>query len=238
MMRRSLLWHVAWWAVPVAVSAGCGTRSEPKSVEKRPRAVSTQGLPKLGDYLPPLDDGRIEFAAPEGWHFPSRSDKCIARAQKSATAEYPSIVLTAEDYENESLVNVSAKNVAKFAGQVAAAVKKDKSAVKPVEIGKFVGVAYAKRAKVRRPVTRILEVLYLETVVAGRKYRFELRSEEGSLEKDEPYLHAVVNGVRFAKAGAEEEPGGMELKDEGKQETQEEPAKGDLDLDKLDDLLK
>jgi hypothetical protein len=191
----------------------------------------------------------------------------VVRAQKSATSEYPSVVLTAEDYHGESIDTVSVKNVGAFAGKVAAAVKKDKSAVKPVEIGELIGVIYTKRGKVRQPVTRILDLLCLETVVAGRKYRFELRSEEGSREKDKPYLYAVVDGVRFAGAGPEAEPeekqpegqGGEEVQQESKKDNEakgqpkeaaeakpeekskEKPEKDDdldLDLDKLDDLLK
>lgn len=280
-MNPSLSCRVVWLAVPLAALAGCGTGSEqkPAGKEKRTNVIETAGLPSLGDYLPPLDDGRLEFAAPKGWHFPPRSSKCVVRAQKSATEEYPSVVLTAEDYDGEGIDTVSMKNVETFAGKVAAAAKKDKSAVKPVEIGRCVGVVYTKRAKVRQPVTRILDLLLLETVVDGRKYRFELRSEEGSREKDQPYLYAVAEGIRFAGTGLEVQAEQKQPKEESEEEVRKEPKKDDeaegkteegpkeepekepqekpkakpdekakekpkkeggldLDLDKLDDLLK
>ena len=103
----------------------------------------------------------------------------------------------------------------------------------------------------------------LETVVAGRKYYVELRTEEGSLERDEPYLLALAGGIKFLQAESHEEPkepAGEETK--GKPEKQSEeadkeepkpkiikekkklakPPKKDaglkLDLDKLDEILK
>lgn len=243
-MSASLSCRVVWLAVPLAALAGCGAGSEQKPAgnEKPSNVIETTGLPALGDYLPPLDDGRLEFAAPKGWHFPPRSSKYVVRAQKSATEEYPSIVLTAEDYDGEGIDTVSMKNVETFAGKVAATAKKEKSAVKPVKIGRFVGVVYTKRAKVRQPVTRILDLLLLETVVDGRKYRFELRSEEGSREKDQPYLYAVAEGTRFAGAKGDSEKGQEDdAKERPKAKPKEKPKKEgglELDLDKLDDLLK
>jgi hypothetical protein len=190
----------------LALLAGCGTPSDDGSPAKgsapaKPTAVVGQEeLPKLGDPLPPLDGNRLELAPPEGWHVPSASREYVVRMDESGQDRYPRIIVTAEEYEG--IANVSEANVAEFADQVAAA-RKVKSGVKPIEIGRFVGVAYAKRGKVSKPVTRILQVLYLETVVAGRKYRFELRCEDGELEAKQPYLFSVVRGTRFL-----EKPGG------------------------------
>jgi len=260
MMRSSSSWLVVWLVVALALPAGCGKAPSDAPPRKRPAVAGTaQELPALADYLPPLDDERIEFAPPTGWDVPPASSNYVVRAQKSARETYPSIVVTAEDFEG--IADVSTENVKEFAGQVAAAVEKDKSAVTPMEFGKFVGVAYRKRAKVRKPVTRILDVLYLETLVAGRKYRIELRCEEGSLEKSQPYLFAVAKGIKFREKGAGQKPRETAEKQE---EPEDEPKKGkaqkdeaageeakqkakekakrnegglELDLDKLDNLL-
>jgi len=267
MMRSSSFWLVVWLVVPLALPAGCGKVPDEAPPRKRPAEVVTaQELPALGDYLPPLDGERIEFAPPTGWNVPPASSNYVVRVQKSVRETYPSIVVTAEDFEG--IADVSTENVEEFAGQVAAAVEKDKSAVTPMEFGKFVGVAYRKRAKVRKPVTRILEVLYLETVVAGRKYRIELRCEEGSLEKSQPYLFAVARGIKFREKGADEtaretaetqqapekkppkdkegagkaKPGAKQEAKAGSKEKAKKKAKEEggleLDLDKLDKLLK
>ncbi len=284
-MRAVLLSRVVWLAVLLPVVGGCGGCSGGGSAPKGPAAkgtakVPTQKLPQLGDYLPPLDRDRLELAPPEGWYVPSASSQYVVRVQKSDKDKYPSVTVTAEEYDDQGIQNVSEGNVNEFAAQVADAVNKDKSAVQPRKIGDFVGVAYAKRAKIRQPVTRILDVLYLETVVAGRKYRFELRSEEGSLDKDRPYLYAVVSGARFLQADSEpkqepapepepepkekpakdaepDEPDQQEPKPEPKQKPEEEPKEEagekpkeeakekpdkddslELDLDKLDELIK
>ena len=238
-MRPVLFSRVVRLAVLLAVVAGCGRDSDRGSGPKRStaeatRKLPTEKLPKLGDYLPPLDKDRLELAPPGGWHVPSASSQYVVRVQKSYKEKYPSVTITAEDCEDQSVQNVSEDNVKQFAAQVADAVNKDKSTVQPRRIGDFVGVAYAKRAKIRQPVTRILDVLYLETVVAGRKYRFELRSEEGSLDKDRPYLYAVVNGARFLEAApqptqeelpqAEAEPKQEPDKQSPKPEPEEPPA--------------
>jgi len=227
-MRPSPVWHVAWLAVSVGLLAGCETSSDRGSARKQSNVVSTQGLPELDDYLPPLDDDRIQIAAPKGWYVPPWSSKYIVRFQRGVREKYPCVIVTAEDYKEEGIFNVSEENVRKFAEQVAAAVKKDKSAVRPIQIGKFVGVAYRKRGKEPKSVSKVIELLYLDTVVAGRKYSIHLRTGAGSLKEGEPYLYAVVNGMEFLKAEREEKPKEESKKDEGLK----------LDLDKLDDLLK
>lgn len=250
-LRRSV-----WPALMLVLLAGCGAPSDQGSGGTRAGATSAGAAkerdpPKLGDYLPPLDKGRIELAPPEGWYVPPASSKYVVRVQKSRAAMYPSVIVTAEDYQGEGIFNVSSENVSKFAEQMAAALKKNKSAVKRFERGKFVGAAHAKRGKVRTPVTKIIEILCLETVVAGRKYRIELRSEDGSLQRDQPYLFAVVDGIRFRAAGTEGKPkqpadekDDQPPQDGAKEQTQaekgpkEEPKKDKgLDLDELDKLL-
>jgi len=185
--------------------AGCGKGPPASSPRKRPAAASVQELPALADYLPPLDGERIEFAPPSGWDVPPASSSYIVRAQKSPRETYPTIIVTADDFEG--IADVSKENVKEFAGQVAAAAGKDKAALTPMSFGESVWVAYRKRAKVRKPVTRILDVLYLETVVGGRKYRLELRCEEGTLEKSQPYAFAVARGIKFRARSAREKPG-------------------------------
>lgn len=260
MMRSSSFWLVVWLVVALALPAGCGKEpGGPAPSPKRPAAVPVQELPALGHYLPPLDGDRIEFAPPEGWDVPPASSSYIVRARKSVRKTYPTIIVTAGDFEG--IADVSAENVKEFAGQIAAAVKKDKSEITPMDFGESAWVAYRKRAKVRKPVTRILDVLYLETVVVGRKYRLELRCEEGMLEKSQPYLFAVAKGIKFLERSAGEEPGktaekpqepGKEEgkvseakqqpkaapKAEAKEKAKKKAEEVELDLDKLDKMLK
>jgi hypothetical protein len=223
-MKPVVFSRVVWGAVLLAMAAGCRQQADESSAPKRAPAVNSRKLPELGDYLPPLDDGRLEVAPPKGWHVPSASSKYVVRVQKSVRDTYPSVIVTAEDYGGQGVRDVAEENVRDFAAQVAEAVGKKASAVQPRKIGSFMGAAYAKRAKVRQPVTRILDVLYLETVVSGRKYRFELRSEEGSLDKDRPYLYAFVGGTRFLEATSppEEEASPQPETEPEKEDTKEQ----------------
>lgn len=187
--------------VPAACMVGCGGSVPPtKKAEqaKKPAAVAAASLPKLGGYLPPLDDGRLEAAPPAGWHIPPRSSKYLFRAQRSNSNMYPCLLATAEDFDQ--FAYLTEDNIGQFARGRAADVNKDPDQVKPVQIGGFLGITYAKRAKVKGSVSQIVELQYLETVIDGRLYRIELRAESGTLTQAQPYLYAVAEGLRFPKA--------------------------------------
>lgn len=236
---------------------GCGGSKETAPAATGPKAVSTSELPKLGDPLPVLDDGAIEIAPPEGWHIPGRSSKFVARFQEAASSLYPTIIITADDYD---FPDVTADNVDKLAQKIGS--EESLPQVKSIQVGDFVGVTYRRRAVEKDSINKILERYFLETVVAGRKYRFELRTREGLLKQTQPYLLAVVQGTKFLKAQpepaavvekpTEDKPAEAAASDEtpkpeGEQKPAEEkpteekpdeekPKKGELNLDDLDNL--
>ena len=181
---------------------GCG--GEPKApVSETPRTVSLQQLPEMDDLIGPLDEGRLEAAAPKGWVVPPRSSEYIVRFKASRQVTYPTIIITGEDYE--PVFDVSKDNVADFANQVAAdfegaeGMGKLAKEISPLEVGHRWGITYGRRAKVKN---LIVDRLFFETVVSGRKYNFELRTLKGSVSKYRPYLLAVVGGVKFLDSGA------------------------------------
>jgi hypothetical protein len=153
-----------------------------------------------------LDENRLRIAPPKGWSVPPRSSKYVFRAQKSTGSNYPCIIVTAEQYTGKGIADVGRENVEEFAGRVAAALEKDRSAVQPIEIGDFVGVTYQKRAKEPRSLSKVIELLFLDTVVGGREYSIHLRAKDGSLEEGRPCLYAVVNGIEFLQSGTQEGP--------------------------------
>jgi len=219
-MRSSRIWRTVSLIVLVGFVAGCPTAPSTPSREES-SAILPENLPKLGDYMPPLDDERIEVAPPAGWHIPSASSKYIVRFQTDVQTKYPSIIVTGKDYE--PIFRVSKDNVKQFAAQVKSA--ESLSSVEPIEVGKFIGVTYGKRAKEKQSINKILERLFLDTVVAGRRYSIELRTREGSLVEAQPYLFAVANGIKFLKAEpAQEEPVAEEVPGEVKEEPKKEPG--------------
>ncbi len=184
------------------VLSGCG--GSPKApVSKESKTLRVGDLPELGEPMDPLDDGRIVVAPPAGWHIPSRDSKWIVRFKSSPKLRYPTIMLTAEDYED--VFNVSKDNVDEFAEQVSALLEQDgKTArladeITPVEVKRFVGITYRRRARVKK---KIIERVFAETVVAGRKYTLELRALKGTDERFRPYLFAVAGGIQFLQAEA------------------------------------
>ncbi|MCX7428150.1 MAG: hypothetical protein NTW96_21285 [Planctomycetia bacterium] len=142
------------------------------------------------------------MAPPAGWHVPSRDSRFVVRFTPSPEASYPSILLTAEDHEG--IAEVTSENVDAFVREVDAAVNKEGSSAKssaraaPMVSGAFVGAMYQKRAKVKADLaTRAVDRLILETVAAGRKYRLELRTEQGTVDRYRGDLLAVAEGIRF-----------------------------------------
>jgi len=212
------------WSVLLAVICGCGDAPQektPDSAEFKTRKIAD--LPELDEQqgLPLLDDGRIEVTPPKGWEIASRrGDKWLARFYRSGS-QYPTIIITAEDYEGT--VAVTKENLEEFARQISEALRegagKTVEGVRLVEIGDFLGVTYRKVAIVKRDRTR-MDCVFLETVFDGRKYRFELRTPEGTWEDYEPHLHAVAGGVKFLKVGKPEAP---EEKTGAQDQTKTEP---------------
>ena len=194
--------------VLLVLAVGCGGPKPKAPVSNEaPKNVEIGELPKLGTPIGPLDDGRIEAAPPVGWFTPLRDSRWVIRFQASEAATYPTILITAEDYKN--IFNVSEENVDEFAEQISVALEADGVAtrlsedVRPVRIGTFHGITYGRRAKVKN---RIVQRLFLETVVTGRKVSLELRARKGTLGKYRPHLHAVAEGIKFLKAETSEPP--------------------------------
>ncbi len=186
-----------------ALLSGCGGPAK-APVSKESKTLRVDELPKLGEPMEPLDDGRIVVAPPAGWHIPSRDSKWIVRFKASSKLRYPTIMLTAEDYED--VFNVSNDNVDEFAEQVSALLEQDgKTArladeITPVEVKRFVGITYRRQGRVNK--TKVIERVFAETVVAGRKYTLELRASKGTHDRFRPYLFAVAGGIQFLQAEA------------------------------------
>ncbi|MBN2472985.1 MAG: hypothetical protein JXB62_00155 [Pirellulales bacterium] len=200
------------------VVGGCD-RPEKAPVLEESRTVAAETLPELGGLIGPLDEGRIEVAPPAGWHVPPRNRQWLIRFTALQNLSYPSILLTAEDYE--TVFNVTDTNVDEFARQISAALSKDTSTarlsqgIEPIKIGSLVGITYRRRAQATYKSKKIeLERLFIETVVSGRKYTLELRTRTGTLDKYRSSLEAVAGGMKFLHAEETPETEGLPELDE------------------------
>ncbi|NMC21868.1 MAG: hypothetical protein GYA33_15775, partial [Thermogutta sp.] len=174
MMQRSrwivfLMAAVGLW---VPATGGCS-----KSAQEKPEAaagpsvpdLAQPDMPPLGDYLPLLDEGRLEMAPPKAWAVAPRSPKFIVRFQSDPSAPYPSVVVTAEDCEQ--FRDVTEKNISQYLKFIAAEMEAAgrSGTVRPGRIGQMVGVVYQRRVKVKDSMGTILDQLYFDTVRGGRR---------------------------------------------------------------------
>jgi hypothetical protein len=182
------------------LALGCGNSSDQATDGDAAAVVqvSTKNLPALAEYLPPLDDGRIQLAGPRGWRPVPRSSKFLARFKRTKDEQYPTIIVTAQD--SQSVGDVERGNVEKFAARLA----KETGAknVSPLVIGDFVGAAYRKYGKEQGKTSQVLDRLLLVTVVDGREYTLELRARDGELDESRERLFAVAHGAKFLKAAS------------------------------------
>ena len=179
-------------AVAPAESSAAAPASETTAAE----------LPKLADPLPPLDEGRVEVAGPEGWSLPARDSKWLARFQLQPGDPYPTIFVN-QPQERPTQADVTPENAAEFARQVQARLKQELEPqgltvpeVKPLVIGDFAGAEYERQATVKSKNLQ-LERLYLVTVQGGREYTIELHTLFGTLRQFRNYALAVAEGMKI-----------------------------------------
>jgi len=186
------------------VSFGCGGGGGDQSSGGQagaggpPTVVKAEDLPEVDTALGPLDEGRVMVAPLSGWFIPSRDSRYVIRFRLAPDIAYPTIVVTAADYE--SIFDLSPENVEQFAAQVNDEIaQRGESAglvapVAPILIDQCPAVSYQRRGKSRK---QIVERYFLETVAGGRRYTVELRALRGTLEKFRPFAWAVVHGMEF-----------------------------------------
>ncbi len=186
----------------LGVTTGCqksATQGGSKGSEV-PSLVSGR-LPELGDYLPPLDEGRLEVAPPKDWVVSPRSESYIVRFQADSGSTYPTVLVVGTN--SERFKAVTPENLEAFAKSVAAELESagTKTTVKIGRVGDMIGVTYTRRAKVKDNFGGIVERLFFDTVVAGRRYQFELRCPPEMVGLAEPYFYAIVSGAKVHAVG-------------------------------------
>jgi hypothetical protein len=184
---------------------GCGGGAEKAGSSGQTRQVKTAKLPKLGEPFPqPLDDDRVTLAPPDGWDISPRNSKWMVRFQKDAQDAYPSIIIYA-DADTTGIGTVTNQNANEFAKQVVAELTQgasQKTVLEPLTVGSFVGVNYERRGKAKHGFKDIIvQRAIMETVVAGRRYKIDLRTRDGDLHQYRPHALAVAGGMKFLAAG-------------------------------------
>jgi hypothetical protein len=171
------------------VLTGCGeqaatSESQPTASPIKTQAVSESGykrrlaedLPAVGDPLPPLDDGRVEIAGPEGWRPLLRNSKYLAAFIKEGGRQLPRIVATVGDPPADVLDDTAEDNAHVLAEVLDAGLRQDDTKVVPehcvpIILGERTFVRHVRLATMGGdPVV----IQSLQTVAGGRLYTVEL----------------------------------------------------------------
>jgi len=205
-----------WLIVGAALLVGCGERppvpvadqggAEPEAgaIKRRPAAE----LPAIGDYLPKLDNKRIEIAPPAKWNIMPRDERYLARFVHGKVSELPRITVTAWDTPVPEITELTEANWSRLAAELTAQMTKDKKTVpedpKPIYLGETLFLRHVRRAKLQSGDNVVVQAL--DTVKGGRIYTVELianidapRAEEyeASLKKWRNEGYAVAAGLKF-----------------------------------------
>ena len=162
------------------LAAGCGTRGgvveEPGDIKRREIA----SLPAVGEYLPPIDDGKLTVAPPEGWNMMPRGRLFLLGFAKGKPSELPRIMINAEEPPRDAPSDLTEENAAEFAKQQDAelehAAQSGKKKVHefhlPIVLGDNVFVRHVRQASVGSGVPCVIQSL--QTIRGGRLYSVEL----------------------------------------------------------------
>jgi hypothetical protein len=187
-------------ATPSDVPPSDAPRSKVSKPAGAGATIDVASLPEVDGALPPLDDGRLTLSLPGDWFRLPRSKQYLVAAQLSRQAKYPAITIYVEaagnaddmpeNWDEDDLKDRAAELQADFDEQEV----KLAEPVKPVRIGPYIGVQYARGAKVEKLP---LERLFLVTVAGGRRYTVELRAVHGELHRYRSLALAVAASMRF-----------------------------------------
>lgn len=174
---------------------GCGGSSDQIVDDVAQKDGSKPAAPKMSKveaYLPPLDGGRVQIAPPAGWHTLPRKAKYLVRFTRKKGVSSPAILVTVKPFEE--IGEVTTKNVKKYAKLL----DDPGDNVQLRRIDRFVAVSYTKQGTLKDGLrTTLLDRKILDTVVDHRRYQFELRAKEGSLDRFLPDLMAVAVNTQF-----------------------------------------
>jgi hypothetical protein len=216
MQRRWLL------LIVLVAYAGCGRGTVPSGGDNLPNMKRRELaiLPEVGDYSPPLDDGRLEAAPPAGWNVMQRGKTYLIGFAKGKASELPRIVLNAEELPAGSPAELTEEKVAEFAASqdrgLRAAAKAGKKKIAeynlPIVLGETPFVRHVRQAQLGDTPCVIQS---LQTIRSGRLYTIELiaeidaaRSEEydRSLTRWRDDAYAVAAHLKFAPPGEKFDP--------------------------------
>jgi hypothetical protein len=154
---------------------------------------------KIGEYMPPLDGGKLEVAAPKGWDWANPGGEVLV-AFKPKDAELnslPRVLLSVAESDSVGIDDVTPDNVEAFVRQVSDSLPepKPKEPVRAVNLGKRHFARYITFGKRRN---QVVAQQTLMTVVGGRVYTLRLEVYQHQFDKYQAAQSTVAASMKFA----------------------------------------
>ncbi|MDP6442280.1 MAG: hypothetical protein QGG36_25120 [Pirellulaceae bacterium] len=210
---------------------GCGGANQPAApLPLPPSAAPPTAAPvetvrvsvsdeDVGGAMPPLDDGRIQLAPPDGWRARPRKTGFVVRFYFNANLTVPRIHVTAEDAAFAE-PEVTEENLHGFVTHVAERLEGEGAPlvepVIPMVVGETPCARYVKKLRIRLTSAEgeqslTVERQILETVIASRRYTIDLQTPLGKIPEFRQAGYAVAASLASAEPSGDS--GGAEATD-------------------------
>lgn len=211
MLRQRLPALLAMYCL-LLLCTGCGPAASSKS-SPAPEGGSADGVPAadasaeleslIGMYMPPLEGGAVEVAAPKDWEWGRAGSNYLVGFHPVGASlnDLPRILLAADDSPWPGIEEVDSTNAADFVQQVAEKLKDDqlRSPAAAVTLG---GRTWCEHVELRKSRETLVARQVLQTVVNGRLYSIRLEVFDRQLSGYRNTARAVAASCRFSTPAA------------------------------------
>jgi hypothetical protein len=181
---------------------GADKAGESISTGRPSGAIKEYSLPdlqdKIGNYMPPLEGGSLEIAAPSGWEWSwAGSGYLVGFHEKdSSLNNLPRILVSVEDSPFLGITNVDDGNITELVNQVSKSVagKELNEPTEPIILG---GGKWARYVDFAKKGNAVVARQTLKTVAGGRLYTIRLDVHAPKFSTHEQAAYAVAASMKF-----------------------------------------
>ena len=188
-----------------ALLAGCGPVDAPAPTEERspvaPDSPAAHDVEeRIGTYMPPLEGGSLEIAAPKGWAWvrPGHPYLVAFTPARASINDLPRILMSTEASPYPGFEDVTPEDADRFQQAVQTALGGPGATEKPPTVVVLGGKRWVEYQTLRRSRDRLVSCLVLETVANGRWYQVRLEALQRQLAQNRPDAYAVAASCRFS----------------------------------------
>jgi hypothetical protein len=207
---RSMLWCLALAvAVPLAGCSHPGAKGGRPAKDDGPAQPETPPIKKhavdelrvkIGAYVLPQDQGRLQVACPQGWDWASAPGEYVLgfHRKNNSLDDLPRMLLAAQESPFPDLKDVGESQLTEFVQAVSRALGDQalETPVTPVMAGSTACAVYVELVKWKHGrVPRLV----VKTVVAGRLYTINLDVPEQQFAKYRDAAYAVAASIKVIR---------------------------------------